>query len=228
MPKYMLTLSACPRIGWASLSLWLALHAHATMPTKAQEWNMLNEFRDKDLLRDVFVAIASLRQTWNLVSQYLSQWICLRMEWGAPLDIDECEELFALWTALGVDSECAELMAYTLHLRFVDGTLRVSSGCAGIPDLVETVKHALLGCWKLKKFTGSRWHTVGTSCRGAVVGLLTGLPGLVNYIMEVATSGKTFLGGWYRLHGGSNQLLCHLFIGFQVERFCSCGPDGRW
>ena len=47
---------------------------------KAQEWSMLSEFRDKDLLRDVFVAIASLRQTWNLISQYLSQWICLRME----------------------------------------------------------------------------------------------------------------------------------------------------
>ena len=61
------------------------------------------------------------------------------------------------------------------------------------------VESTLMGCWSIRKFTESRWHTVGTSARGVVVGLMSGLPGLVDYLFNETNSSQYFLGGWRRL-----------------------------
>ena len=170
---------------------------------KAQECGMFTEFRDRDLLRDVYVAIASIRNAWNLVNTHLGSWVASRLRYTDPLPEAAVSQLETMWAALGVEPGIAATMCDTLQLRFEGGELRVTKECMSIPDfcVVGTVATALLGCWRIQKFTESRWHTVGTSCRAVAVGLLTGLHSLVDYILGEKRGSGFHLNGWYRLTG---------------------------
>ena len=168
---------------------------------KAQEWGMLAEFKDRELLRDVFVSIASLRNSWQAITSHLAGWIAKCIVYKPPLSNRNIEQLRILYDAVGVDPDVSDTLANVLQLRFKDGQLHVSAACSDMEgvDVVGTVHAALLACWKIQRFTESRWHTVGTSARGVVIGLLTGLSGLVDFILAQKEGKTPFLHGWYRL-----------------------------
>ena len=54
----------------------------------------------------------------------------------------------------------------------------------GEQELTETICATLLSLWKFRKFTESRWLTVGTRCRVLMAGLATGLDDLVQSIQK--------------------------------------------
>ena len=56
-----------------------------------------------------------------------------------------------------------------------------------------------MSSWKFVKFTESRWLTVGTSARTIVVALLTGLPNLVDELLENAGGKWRPIRGFARL-----------------------------
>ena len=168
---------------------------------KAQEWGMFSGFRDRDMLRDIFVACASVRNGWNLVSTHVASWVASRLRYTEPLDQEHVSRLELFWSTMGVLPEVATTMTDILQLRFVKGELRVSQSVLEIADfnVVGSVVGALLGCWRIQKFTESRWHTVGTSSRGLAIGLVTGLSDLVDYILQEKKGSGYYLNGWYRL-----------------------------
>ena len=49
---------------------------------------------------------------------------------------------------------------------------------------MQTIMSCLLGAWRFRKFTESRWLTIGTSCRTLVCGVVYGLYGLVARIQK--------------------------------------------
>ena len=67
---------------------------------KAMEWSMLNEFKDRELLRDCYVACESLRNAMGLVKKHLCQWIALRLDFVEPLASADVEGLRHLRVAL--------------------------------------------------------------------------------------------------------------------------------
>eukprot|EP00972_Heterocapsa_arctica_P058615 8644479-Heterocapsa_arctica.AAC.1 len=64
---------------------------------------------------------------------------------------------------------------------------------------MDAVSSALLGLWHFKKFTDSRWITVGCSCRTLVAGLLTGLDSLVAFIRRAPESSDFYTHGFAKL-----------------------------
>ena len=196
---------------------------------KAQQWAMLAEFSDKDLLRDCFVVVAALRNSIDLITTHIGMWISSRLQFVEPLCSDEIQDFVIMWVALGLDGELADLLAGTLQLRFEAGLLKVSSDCGSMHDLVSVVQSTLLAAWKIERFTESRWQTVGSSSRGVVAGCMTGLPGLIDYILTETKSSTYFLGGWRRLVGDrlSFMVCCSLVSRISDSLLVALMEDGR-
>ena len=175
--------------------------------SKANQWALFFEYSNKELLRDVFVAVESVRHSMDLVRSHMEQWIAQSLVFTEPLAADEIEHLRITWVALGVECKFVELLAETLQLRCRGGQLLLTSSCSSMEDLIGTVKAALLAGWSFKRFTESRWATIGASTQGVVFGYLTGLPSLISFIFDDPSSSKFYLNGWRRLVGDRVQFV---------------------
>ena len=96
---------------------------------------MLADIRNKDIRRDTFIAVESLRNSQYLVNKHMGEWTSMRLSFVRPLGRDKVRELHFLNTALGMIPETAALLAEEYELRFVEGRLRVSSECITKPAL---------------------------------------------------------------------------------------------
>ena len=61
--------------------------------------------------------------------------------------------------------------------------------------------------WRFQKITESRWLTVGTSARAVVAAHLTGIEGLVQYIIRIPHASKFYLNGFLRLKSSRKEFL---------------------
>ena len=131
-------------------------------------WGSRLAFQDLDLLRDTYVSVATLRNSYGQLHHHLppqtgSRGVCL------PPD-----ELTTACQALGVEADVVESMA-GMPLIFRDGCLEVSEAWAERDDLMEALTGTLIYSWTLRKFSDSRWDTTGKPCRSLVLGLTTGI-----------------------------------------------------
>ena len=149
--------------------------------SNALRWAL--EFRtdDGDLLRYYYICIAALRNSMGLLTECLSEWITLRLSFSKPLCAVDLANKRALWNALGVDPETAEMLTETLEFRFEGGRIFVSRACQHNTDLVDFVSCCLMSVWKFVRFTATRFLSVGLSSRTLIAGLFTGLENLVDY-----------------------------------------------
>ena len=51
-------------------------------------------------------------------------------------------------------------------------------------DVLQTICAVLIACYRFRKFTESRWLTIGASTRVLTVAVLMGLDSLVEYIKK--------------------------------------------
>ena len=63
----------------------------------------------------------------------------------------------------------------------------------GDQDLVEAISGALMSVWKIRRFSESRWLTIGSSCRVLIAGLVTGLDNFARFIQRDSAHLNTFL-----------------------------------
>ena len=62
----------------------------------------------------------------------------------------------------------------------------------GDQDLVEAISGALMSVWKIRRFSESRWLTIGSSCRVLIAGLVTGLDNFARFIQRDSAHLNTF------------------------------------
>eukprot|EP00974_Lingulodinium_polyedra_P085686 8297665-Lingulodinium_polyedra.AAC.1 len=58
----------------------------------AFRWSMHADFKDRALLRDVYISIASLRKSFDLLTNYLPGWIAERLTFRAPMPVEWVQE----------------------------------------------------------------------------------------------------------------------------------------
>eukprot|EP00969_Alexandrium_andersonii_P180255 7966838-Alexandrium_andersonii.AAC.1 len=180
------------------------------------KWGMHFQFADKELLKDMHIIVESLRNAYGLLYSHLAQWLA-----DTVLFVDTPEDpsnLAALWTALGVDSDWIGTLV-SLGLLFKGGRLQVASRCMDSPDLFATLSGCLLFLWHFTKFTDSRWCTIGSSCRGLVIGLLTGVDSLAAAVLADPQASNYHISGVERLTEKSK----HFAL---VAAFSSYPPEG--
>ena len=165
----------------------------------AFRWSVCEEHKSRESLRDIYVAIASLKNSMDLIVRHLPEWIGRHLDFVEPLTMDMIEQRHNMWAALDVELETVEILADTLQLFFAGGRLQVSRDVSDRPDIIDLVNTALLSAWKFVKLSDSRFLTIGSSARPLVVALLTGIEGLVAFIKEDTGKEGFYLGGFSRL-----------------------------
>ena len=85
---------------------------------RALKWALHYQFLDKELLKNCFIVVQSLRNAYDLLYQHLAMWVVSKVKFTAsPASPGE---LSILWTALGVEPEWVEALA-PLGLIFRSG-----------------------------------------------------------------------------------------------------------
>lgn len=164
----------------------------------AFKWAMMETMSDPLLLRDIYIAMASIRNSWDLIQTYLLEWIASNIHFQPPLDSEEQEQLRTLWRALGVELETAEILASVLQVSFKEGQFCASSALLDTPDWLDLLSTCLLSTFRIRKFTESRWLTVGACSRTMVASLFLGMDSLIAFIEEKGAS-LFYLNGYKRL-----------------------------
>ena len=167
----------------------------------AFRWAFRADVENRQFMRDIYVGMASLRNAHDVLAQHLADWVALRLSYGDRLGVDWVDGQRCLWYGLGVEAETVDEMTSALQLRWEGGRLWVSRDLSTSPDVVGRVTACLTSIWRFRKWTESRWLTVGVGSRSAVAGFLLGLPDLVEHVQQT-TSGKDFyLKGFWMMNG---------------------------
>ena len=165
----------------------------------ALKWALHQQFCNTELTKGLYIVVESLRNSYGQLLQYLGNWVVRSLQFVPDENLPPVEDRTILWTALGLDPTLVEVLACQLRLQWKGGRLQVAASCLNLPDVMETVSSALLGVWHFKRFSDSRWITVGCSCRTLVASLLTGLESLVAFIREDSASSDFHIAGFARL-----------------------------
>jgi hypothetical protein len=105
-----------------SLREWVLVQGCAAHDAQsAFRWGMQGLISDRDLLRDVYISIESLRNSMDLLQHHVMEWAMGRVTFTSPMSASEVEERKELWQALSVDEDTAEVLAEQLQLRFEGG-----------------------------------------------------------------------------------------------------------
>ena len=168
------------------------------------KWSLFAECSDTALMRDLFVAVESLRNSSDLLEQHLGAWVALRRSTRPARSQEWVDVRYVMWSALGISPELVDLLARELQVEWADGRLCVSEG-EGVGDMlgshVGQICIVLLRIWRFVKLTTSRWLTFGASARVLVAAMLTGIEDFVSYIRNGTTSDLWYLKGFSRLEG---------------------------
>ena len=164
-------------------------------------WGMLEQCSDRDLLRDVYVGIESLRNSAGLINSQMSLWVSSRLSPKADRSDEWKARQNTLWETLDVPFDVAHLLSHQLQLCFVDGRLQYFEDAEhGLEqDVVSEICAVLLSMWRFQKFTESRWLTVGASARRMLAAWLTGLPDFVMMIRQDESLSHFYINGFSRL-----------------------------
>ena len=175
----------------------------------AFRWAMWNSFTDKELVRDIYIAIESLRRSADVLQSHLYEWIGEKVQVRDDRGDDWVQQRRALWLELGIDIETADLLAADLQLWWEADSqaLCVLRGAYADGDLWEAIASGLMSVWRFARFTESRWLTVGSSCRSLVAGILTGIESLVHFIYKNPRASKFYLNGFGRLRQSRKEFL---------------------
>ena len=169
----------------------------------AFRWGMKEALDDKDLTRDTYIIIESLRNSYALLKGYAMDWVESRICFVPVMQMDEIAMRRDVWQALDVEMETVEVLSEHLQLRFEGGQLLIREGCQALPhfELLDIIETALFAVFKFKKWSESRWLTAGGAARTMIASMLCGLEDLIAYIREHEKNRKWYINGFARLKG---------------------------
>ena len=195
------------------------------------KWALFHWFQDKDMLRDCYVGVESLRNSMGALDRELGSWVALKLSFHEGRGEGWVLRQVQLLEALKVSAEAVDLLAHQLQLYFDAGSgrLYVTEAARDMDDLVGRIVATLLEVWRFKKWSDSRWITLGQSSRTIVAALLTGVSGLVAHILQSENETPFYLRGFKNLTAGRKHflVLCSL-VGRVPEAVMSeLMEDGR-
>ena len=166
------------------------------------KWALHERMTDDAFLTDVHIVIESLRNSYDLLVVHLGNWIITSLSFE-DWDFQHQREL---WTLLGLEPDRVDEFV-ALQLRFHGGRLKVDASYRDSPNLLESISTCLLHAWRFRKFTTSRWITVGDSCKTMVIALLTGVESLVRAVRRHPNTSDYYIHGFGRVNEDVKKLM---------------------
>ncbi len=161
------------------------------------KWSMAGFLADpKNGLKDLYVVVDSLKNAFDLLVGRIHQFLAVSVGFDPdPVDPSEISEF---WSALGVEPDVLEVLC-DLNPVWRDSVLWVSNRHRNNADLMEQLSGILLYLFRFRKFSESRWTTIGETAKVIVGSLRVGLEGLVHMIRQDPKSSDFHIGGFSRL-----------------------------
>jgi hypothetical protein len=157
------------------------------------------------------VCIESLLNWFSLLLKYVRAWLHEVVEY-------EDQPWFphrALWTLLAVGTNIAEI-SEDLQLRYEGGKLKVAQQWRGNADTYDSIELVLTHIWALRKYSDSRWLSMGPSTRGLLAAQICGTREFVEWLLRTPSNSRFLLGRLLGLlHAGCRSPSCsgrHQFV----------------
>ena len=145
-------------------------------------------------VKGLYIGIASCRNAYNLLFLMLHGFLREHLQFashGLPSE----DVLYAMWSDLGLEPKVAEELG-ALGLLYEHDAVWVRPELEGSTDLVARVHGAFVSVMKFRKFSESRWVSVGSCSRSLVAAQLIGLPALVQAVRDSPLSQYYIHGYW--------------------------------
>ena len=163
------------------------------------KWAMARHVEGEDL-KDLYVVLESLRNGFDAIHGHIVPFVAKFLR--VTCEAFDREEAYAFWNAMGVEPDMANLLA-DLDLKWVEsddvGYLSANTWVMGDAEVANDVISSLLYLFKWRKFTDSRWLTIGVACRSIVAGLSVGLEMLAKLTRDDPSTSDFYLHGVGRL-----------------------------
>ena len=143
--------------------------------------------------KDLYVSVESCRNTFAQLYSFLILFFTQYLSFDRV--VDETMEQY-WWTMMGIPTTWIE--DYILVApRWLDNTLHVRSGLQNTTDGLENISAVFIHCMQWKRFTETRWLTVGASCRRLMCSIAMGLDGLFT-VTRAGGNYEYYAHGWDR------------------------------
>lgn len=161
------------------------------------KWALAPFTESSDVVRDLHITIESLRNSFLILHSHLGSFLQ-----AANIGFDHKpynrDQVYEFWVSLGVGGDVVETFV-DLNPWFSGGRLWVSGRWEGHSQLEEHLSRVILYLLHLKRFTESRWCTIGPSCRALVGCLAVGLELLVATARKDTHTSDFYISGFSRL-----------------------------
>ena len=171
----------------------------------ALKWGQRSSVSDPEsAAKGLYIGIESCRNAYNLLFLTLSIYLRDHLQLAAH-PLPSYDSLYSLWSDLGIVPNVAEELAM-LGLLYEHGRVWVRPELEGTDNLFGRVHGAFLSVMKFRKFTESRWVTVGQCSRDFIAAHVVGLPAIVQAIRDSPLSNYYIHGYWDYLNPDSLKL----------------------
>ena len=141
------------------------------------QWG-LSALTDATTLDDLHIVVESIRNTFASLREHIPAFLHQNLRCHEPPQ-PATDEVRMVWALLGVEPSWIEHIA-SLNPVWSGGCLYINDCEDQEQSTIEQVSHLFFYLMRWRKFTQSRWGSIGTSCRALVATTLLGLPTLVS------------------------------------------------
>jgi hypothetical protein len=142
------------------------------------KWPLKEYVENPKIMKDMWAIIETCRTCYATLMDYKSLWVASRLvfrDWTF-------ENAYRLWTMLGIESQHCEALV-EMQIRYENGSICVAEHCHTDPDIVEKVCNLMSVVFVFRKWTDSRWVTMGDTTRTFLGSLFLGIDGLVAFAL---------------------------------------------
>ena len=162
----------------------------------ALKWGMVGVVADTaGALKGLYIGLESLRNGYSLLFSHLRTFLTSSLAFAGE-DHPGVDELFTMWTDVGLDAEEAQELA-DLGILWKGGHVWVRADVHSQPNHIGRIHKAFLKTMQFRKFTESRWVTIGQCTRRLIASLLIGLPGLIELIKKNPQASDWYVHGYW-------------------------------
>ena len=183
----------------ARLCDWVIVLPCAAHDThNALKWGLGTLYDLETHAKNLYVAVDSLRNSFHLIHSMIAKFISDKVRFF-PMEQCCCADILQqMWLALGLDSVLVEELV-KLRLLYRDGHLQVLDVHLQDQGLHESIHHCLLSVLRIRRFTSSRWCSMGASCRQLLASLLLGVSAIVDMCFADPSCSDYYLNGYKML-----------------------------
>jgi hypothetical protein len=134
---------------------------------------------DEQLSKRLWGTIEGLRKCYSSLLEFARAWVGSRLvfrNW-------ELQNGYQMWTMLCQESEVVEKLV-ALQLRVIDGVIYVAEDFQADLSVVDQILDLMAILFRWKKWTDSRWMSMGDTSRGLLGSLILGIEALVSHAVD--------------------------------------------